>query len=128
MAHQVLRDELLEVERAGWDALCEGGADEFYGRTMTRDALMTLADGSVMTRDEVVASLGSSPSWRRYEIEDPRVVPAGADAAVLLYRARAWRDDEEPAFTGAMSSTYVGVDGDWRLAHHQQTPQPGATS
>ena len=50
------------------------GGHEFYGRTMTADGVMVLTNGSVMTRDDVVAALGQSPPWASYEMDDVRVV------------------------------------------------------
>jgi hypothetical protein len=119
-------DELLTLERAGWDALCSGTADEFYGRLMTPEALMVLANGQVMTRDEVVAALGGSPAWESYEIADPRVVPIGGDAAALVYVGTGRRGADSPAFVGAMTSVYVRSDGEWKLAVYQQTQVAGS--
>ena len=31
----MVRDELLEIEREGWDSLCDGTGADFYGRVMT---------------------------------------------------------------------------------------------
>jgi hypothetical protein len=114
-------DELIELERAGWESLCAGTGDDFYGRTMTDDAVMVLANGAVMGRDEVVAALGGSPPWASYEMADVRVVPVGDDAAALVYVGTGHRDGAEP-FVGVMSSVYVRRDGEWKLALYQQTP------
>ena len=113
--------DLLDIEREGWDSLCAGSAAEFYGRVMTDDGLMVLANGMVMDRNQVVEALGQSPPWMSYELDDVRVVEMGADAAALVYMGTARRDDGEP-FVGAMSSVYQRVGGDWRLALYQQTP------
>ncbi len=115
------RADLLDIEREGWDSLCAGSAAEFYGRVMTDDGLMVLANGMVMDRAQVVEALGQSPPWMSYELDDVRVVEMGADAAALVYIGTARREDGEP-FVGAMSSVYQRVGGDWRLALYQQTP------
>src|SRR5688572_25665359 len=108
---------LAALEREGWDALCRSEGDVFYGRLMTPDALMVLADGSVLDRDAVAASLAQAPPWSRYELTDERLVPVAADAAALVYRARA----EQP-FTALMTSVYRVLDGEPRLVLYQQTP------
>jgi hypothetical protein len=118
-----LRDALEELERAGWNALCDGTGSEFYGDLMTTDAAMVLADGAVLTRPAVVDSLRGAPPWDGYELRDLRLVTTGRDGAALVYRARARRDGA-PDFVAAMSSVYVRVDGRWRLALYTQTPQP----
>ncbi len=114
-------DVLLELERQGWDSLCDGTGHVFYGETMTADGVMVLADGSVMDRRAVVAALREAPAWSSYVIEDARLVGAGPDSACLVYAASAHRGDEPP-FRAIMSSVYVRVDDRWRLALYQQTP------
>ena len=117
-------DELIELERAGWASLCDGTGDDFYGRTMTDDGVMVLANGSVMTRDDVVAALAQAPQWASFELDDVRVVSVGEDSAALVYVGTGHRDGDDPPFVGAMSSVYVKRDGRWKLALYQQTPKP----
>jgi hypothetical protein len=122
MADELL-DELESLERQGWDALCDGTASDFYGRTMTSDGAMVLADGQAMTRSEVVSSLRNAPSWDDYQMSGVRLVTTGRDSAGLVYRATARRDGEEP-FVALTASVYVVVTGSWRLALYTQTPVP----
>jgi len=114
-------DSLLERERAGWDSLCDASGSEFYGDVMLPDALMVLANGMVMDRDTVVASLSKAPPWRTYDIDDVRLIEADADNATLVYVGTAYRDGEEPAFVGAMTSAYHRTGDGWRLALYTQT-------
>lgn len=120
---EVSRDELLALERQGWTALCDGTAAAFYGRTMTADGVMVLANGQVMTREDVVASLDGAPGWDGFDLAEVRTIPLGEDSSALVYRATARRG--EVAFEGWMSSTYVRRDGAWRLAVYTQTPVAG---
>jgi hypothetical protein len=115
--------ELLMLEDAGWSALCEGTGGAFYREHMTPDGVMVVADGSVMTREEVVLALGSSPSWQSYEIDVPRTVRIGADAQALIYRGTGHRADGPP-FVAMMTSVYVRAGDEWKLALFQQTPIP----
>ena len=114
-------DELLALETAGWRSLCDGSAGLVYGRLMTDSAHMVLADGSVMTRDDVVASLEHAPPWASFDIKQPRLVPIADDVAALIYIGTGHRD-EGPSFTASMTSVYVRGESGWRLAHYQQTP------
>ncbi len=116
-----LRDQLESLERSGWDALCDGSASDFYGRLMTSDGLMVLANGRSMTRDDVVSALRGAPPWGGYEMADLHLVTTGQDSAALVYRGTALRDGEV-AFEGTMTSVYVRVAGSWRLALYTQTP------
>jgi hypothetical protein len=119
-----LLEALLQLERAGWDSLCDSTGSRFYGEVMLPDALMVLANGMVMDRDTVVSALSDAPPWRTYEIRDVRLVEPDEKNATLVYTGIGYRDGDEPAFTGAMSSAYHRVDGDWKLALYQQTQIP----
>lgn len=116
-----LLDTLLGLERAGWDSLCEASGAQFYGALMLPQALMVLANGMVMDRDTVVSALAQSPPWRTYEIRDERLLSADSDNAVVVYTGVGYRDGEEPAFTGAMASTYHRTGDGWKLLLYQQT-------
>lgn len=128
MAENDLLDELLFIEHRGWTSLCDSTGADFYGSIMTDDGVMVLAHGVVMDRDAVVASLNEAPPWRTYEISDARLVNAGKDATALTYTGRAYREGDEPAFEGLMSSVYVYGEGSWGLALYQQTVIPDAAS
>ena len=117
---EVTLETLLELERAGWDALCESRGGAFYGELMSDDGLMILVNGFVLDRNAVVESLDGAPAWDSYELSDERVGPLGPDAAALVYRAVAQRDGEAP-FEAIMTSVYHLVGGELRLAVYQQT-------
>ena len=115
---------LLEIEHRGWDSLCNSTGGNFYGGLMTADAMMVLANGAVMGRDAVIRSLEDAPAWRTYRIDEVRLIRGDSSSAVLVYRGTAYRESDEPAFVGIMSSVYQSVGGAWRLALYQQTPIP----
>jgi hypothetical protein len=120
-----MSDELLEtldaLERQGWDALCDGTASDFYGKAMTSDGFMVLANGAALTRDQVVTALRDAPPWSGYQMSDVRLVTSGRDSAALVYKGTAERDGQDP-FVATMSSVYVRINGTWRLALYTQTP------
>jgi hypothetical protein len=113
--------ELLRLETAGWESLCDGSGGDFYGSVMADDGLMVFADGSVLDRAGVVASLADAPAWSAYEITDERLVEMGTDVVAFVYRARAFRASGGPPFDAVMSSVYEWIDDRWRLALYQQT-------
>jgi hypothetical protein len=119
-----LYDDLVVLERAGWDALCSGDGADFYTDLMTGDALMVLAHGQVLDRTAVADSLREAPPWDGYRIDDARLVTTGDGSAALVYRATARRAGSEP-FTALMTSSYVRLRERWRLALYTQTPVPG---
>jgi len=113
--------ELLALEDAGWQSLCDGTGSAFYGKAMTPDGLMVLANGSVMTRLEVIDALSDAPSWDRFSIDDPTTVVLGKEATALVYTGTARRGELE--FVGVMTSVYVREHRGWKLALYQQTPK-----
>ncbi len=117
----IVLDALLELERAGWDSLCNASGSDFYGAVMLPGALMVLANGMVMDRDTVVSSLSESPPWRKYDIADVRLIDVDDDNAALVYTGTAYRDGDEPVFVGAMSSAYHRTADGWKLALYTQT-------
>lgn len=123
-------DELLRtlanVERRGWDALCDTSAARFYGDVMTENGLMVLANGMVMDRGQVVDALAQAPPWHTYALEELRLVRLGEDTAALVYSASAHRQPGDEPFRAAMTSVYVREHDRWRLALYQQTPIPSA--
>ena len=120
-----LKQDLLDIERRGWDSLRSGTGAAFYGDVMTDDAVMVMANGAVMHRSDVVTALRDAPAWAKFELGDAEVVPVGDRAAAVVYRATAYRSADEPPFECVMSSVYVADGDDWRLALYQQTPAAG---
>jgi hypothetical protein len=115
-------NELIELERAAWTALSTSGeaAAEFYSTVLADAVLMLLPGGMVIDdRAQVIDSMRGAP-WDSFELSDERVLELNADSAVVAYRATARRQDID--YTALFNSTYVRVDGAWRLAVHQQTP------
>lgn len=120
---ETLLPTLLDVEHAGWRALCEQRGGAFYGNLMTPEGLMILVDGSILDREAVVASLDGAPPWDDYRLDAPRPVDLGRDVAALVYRAEAVRAGQEP-FRAQMASTYRVQGGVPRLVLYQQTATP----
>ncbi len=117
-----ITDELLALERRGWQALSTDGdaAAGFYERTLARNVLMLLPGGIVIDdRAQVVESMSGTP-WSSFELSDERVHHLSDTSAVVAYRGVAVRGLD--TYTALFNSTYVNEDGRWRLALHQQTP------
>ncbi len=114
-------EELVALENAGWQSLCESQGGTFYGNLMTDDGLFVLVNGMTMTRDAIASSLNGAPAWESYEITDTRLIDLGADAATLVYRSSSARNDLPEPFKALNASTYRRIDGEARLALYQQT-------
>ena len=115
--------ELVALETDGWEALSAdpAAAAEFYGRVLDDEVVMLLPGGMRLAdRETILGSMGGAP-WSSFALEDPQVVPLGADGALVVYGVVAER--EGATYSALVSSAYVRRDGAWRLAFHQQTPR-----
>ncbi|WP_193746330.1 nuclear transport factor 2 family protein [Demequina aestuarii] len=112
--------ELVALERDGWEALTSGHAREFYDDVLASEAVMVFPFG-VMERDDAIDGMAESRRWQDYELEDVTVHDLGEGLAVVAYRVRA-RRVEEPPFEAMLSSTYVRSSDGWQMMLHQQSP------
>lgn len=112
--------ELVEVERAGWEALRTGRAGAYYRQHLSADALMAFSFG-VLTRDQCIEAMESAPPWTSYDLQGPRVISLTRDCGIVIYSVTAQRAQED-VYRAMISSTFVRRDGVWQLAFHQQTP------
>jgi hypothetical protein len=119
MPAESFAQELIEVERRGWEALCSDQAASYYQQHLTDDALMAFPFG-VMDREEALRAMAAAEPWSRYEMQDPRVIPLGPDCGVVVYSVTAQREGQE-TFSAVLSSTFVRRSGGWQLAFHQQS-------
>ena len=110
---------LLHEENAAWQAVVAGRGGEYFQREMTDDALMILP-GAIVTRDKVAAHFDDTASWENYGIRDPAIIRLGEHAGVVVYRAVTRRGAE--VLEVNVSTTYVFINGGWRVAARQQTP------
>jgi hypothetical protein len=116
-------DELIALERQGWEALSSGGevAQAFYDGILDADVLMLFPGGMVLDDRATIVGSMAGPPWSRHELEDVRVLALTPDAGVVAYSVVAERDGSE--YSALISSTYVRRDDGWKLAFHQQTPR-----
>jgi hypothetical protein len=99
-------DELIDLERRGWEALSSSGraAVEFYERVLDRDVIMLLPGGMVLEdREAIVRSMAGQP-WSSYRLEDLRVLRPATDSAIVFYGVVAQRDDD-PAYSALSASS-----------------------
>ena len=113
-------NELVALEREGWQALSDGRGADYYAQHLADNALMAFSFG-VMDRQAAIDAMAQAPPWASFELTDPRVVALTDDSAVLVYAAKAQREGQDP-YAATISSTFVRRQGQWLLAFHQQTP------
>src|SRR3954468_21827972 len=95
MSPESLAQELIEVERHGWEALCSADAVTYYRRHLTEDALMAFPFG-LMDRAEALSAMEAAQPWSRYDMKEPQVIPLGRDCGVVVYAVSAQREGQVP--------------------------------
>jgi hypothetical protein len=115
-----LAEQLIGMEREGWEALVAGNGGAYYRRHLTPNAIMAFSFG-VLTREATIEAMESAPPWESFEMRDVQVVELGADSGIVVYSVRAQRPRQEP-YSAVISSTFVRDGDGWKLAFHQQTP------
>ena len=114
--------ETLIVQEQFWEASSVADAKLIRGY-LTDDALVTGNFGVLDKETTISGAEGQSP-FEFWRIEDePHLLQLTENSAVIIYKASAQRKGREP-FTVQMSSTYVNLNGAWKLAFHHQTPLP----
>lgn len=112
--------KLLELEREFWQ-----GDAGFYREHLADDSLMVFAMPiGVLTKDEAIHSINHGPRWNEVTFSEVRWLPLSDTIAAIIYRASALRLGGATAHTTFASSVYTRQDGSWKLAFHQQTPDP----
>jgi hypothetical protein len=115
-----LGEQLIGMEREGWEALVAGNGGAYYRRHLTPHALMAFSFG-VLTREATIEAMESAPPWESFEMRDVQVVELGPDSGIVVYTVRAQRPGQEP-YSAVVSSTFLRHTDGWKLAFHQQTP------
>ena len=76
-----LREELLELETAGWDALKNGTGRRHYADLLTEDAVMLLPGVGLLSHDKALDGMDGQP-WSWFQLRNPQVLRLGDDAAL----------------------------------------------
>lgn len=93
---------------------------EAYAHHLASDCIMAFGPMGLMTKSAILDSLRKGPRWASVEMTGKTVVTPGQDITVLGYRAEAIRNGDQP-YRALCTSTYVLVNGEPKLAQHQQT-------
>ena len=116
-------NDLLELERAAWEALCAGGdaAVAYYDKVLAKDVLMLFPGGMVIDdREQVVDSMRGEVDLVRHH-RGAGVRPDARQCRPGVSRGGLAPGDADE-YNALLNSTYVREGDEWRLALHQQTP------
>ena len=110
-------DRVWEFEESLWV-----GSAEHYRALIDVACLMVLpAAPFVLSGDEAVAAVSSTPRWTSVVFTDQRITRPDEGLIVIAYHVEAARGEER--YTAHCTSTLRrrGHD-DWQVVQHQQTP------
>lgn len=118
------RQDLIDLETSGWQALSVGGdrATAFYDEVLDDQPVMLLPGGMLLGEREQILESMSGPPWSSFRLDNTRVITPTTDVGVVVYGVVAQREGQ-PDYSALISSTYVRRNGRWRMTMHQQTPR-----
>ncbi|MBJ3784169.1 DUF4440 domain-containing protein [Devosia sediminis] len=109
--------EVWNIERSLW----LDGVDAYRAR-LADQCVMAFGPMGILDREQVLQTIEQAPRWASVEISETRLTtPGDTIAIVIAYKAEAMRDGGKP-YRALCSSTYLVLDGELKLAQHQQTP------
>jgi hypothetical protein len=108
-------DDLWNNERRLWQ---EGvGA---YEELMAPECVMAFGPTGIMDRSQIIDSMSDTPRWSGVDMTDTTQTRPADDVSIIAYYALATRPGNEP-YEAICTSTYVAIEGLWKLAQHQQS-------
>lgn len=109
--------EVWKLERSLW----LDGVDA-YRAHLADPCVMVFGPTGISGREDILRSIEQAPRWREVTFtRDTLITPGDTVAIVIAYRAEALRDGAD-AYRALCSSTWLVLDGELKLAQHQQTP------
>ena len=114
--------ELKDLETEMWRANREGDG-AFYDRVLRDDTVLVSKYGVVGKADIVPNITKNENPYLRTDLSDFKVVPVGADSALITYRAEvtALVGDAEQTFQVLATSVYARSGDQWQSMFHQQS-------
>jgi hypothetical protein len=113
-------NDICEIEELFWRSA--GDADA-YAVHLAADAVHVFPGWGAIDRETVLMGVAEARPWVTFEITEPTLIRLSEASAVIVYRACARRDGEEP-YHAVISSAYRFRAGRWELVLHQQTVVP----
>ena len=111
-------EDLWKKEERFW----LGDAD-FYEQALAPDAIMVLPPpAGILDHAATIESIRSGTRWRAVSFSKKFCRYPTSDTAIIVYVARANRDEPGSGYLAQCSSTYAHGDKGWQLVLHHQTP------
>ena len=117
-------DTLLALDTKAWEAYKNKDGKYFEGFLADMPMISGGGEGT-MTKAEVVKMIADNKDdVKSFSLSDPHVTPAGADVAVLTYKATVeGTSNGKPIPSPVTASTvFVRTGADWKAAYHHEVP------
>ena len=116
-------DEVIKVEQRWVQAHLDLNMDVIID-ILAEDYRQIQSDGSVITKDDLVASYQSGKRRWEYAHSDQYQVSIYGDVAILIgrWKGRGVNDGQVFDYSARFLAIYVQRDGDWKLVADQSTP------
>lgn len=118
MAQVKLQDALLAQERKLIDAINK--KDKVAIGEMLANERMSITSRGAQTTPEIIRSL-ETLSFSRHQINDPKTIELGRDAAILTYKF-SWTGEGGQPMSVQATSVWRLINGNWRSVFYQETP------
>ncbi len=115
-------DEILDIEMGFWTKATD---PRYFEQHMADQALSVIEPMGFVEKAQVV-QMPSEQAWSDVEMLDVQVRQVTPDCVILAYHGRGRRPDQASPYQGSIASTYVRIDGAWKLAlssHQPWTPK-----
>jgi len=115
-------DNILSIEKGFWTEADKPG---YFEQHVADGGLSVIEPMGFIEKQEVMKSPAEKP-WGKVEMLDVQVRQLTPDCVILAYHGRGHRDGDEKPYEGSIASTYVRIDGSWKLAlsaHQPWTPK-----
>jgi ketosteroid isomerase-like protein len=116
-------DSLMALENKAWEAYKNKDGKYFEG--FLGDTMIDGGGRGTMPKAEVVKMIaGNKADVKSFTLSEPRVTSAGADAAVLTYKATVDGTEDGKAIPSpvTVATVFVRSGADWKAVYHNEVP------
>jgi hypothetical protein len=115
-------DTVLGIEKGFWT---EADNPSYFEEHVADEGLSVIEPMGFIEKQQVIQSPAEKP-WGAVEMFDVQVRQMTPDCVILAYHGRGRRDGDEKPYQGSIASTYLRIEGNWKLAlsaHQPWTPR-----